>query len=184
MKIVYKTTVKPIDEIDKALGVLNNTLRNIGSNAVSELKDDVLSDLGKVPRKRSYPSDYPIEWTSEKQRKAYFASNGFGAGIPYQRTGRGAKSWFIKENYSNGSINVSIGSSWDKAKYVYGDLDINNPTKAMRFMQRFHRITGWQPAREKVMFWSTTIQERIVDKLFNTLDRQLKSVKLTRRTRR
>lgn len=29
---------------------------------------------------------YPIQWDTELQKVAYFASNGFGAGIPYQRT--------------------------------------------------------------------------------------------------
>jgi hypothetical protein len=30
---------------------------------------------------------YPLEWDSEKQKTDFFASNGFGNGIPYQRTG-------------------------------------------------------------------------------------------------
>lgn len=33
------------------------------------------------------PVKYPIEWTSEKQRRAFFATDGFGAGIPYKRSG-------------------------------------------------------------------------------------------------
>jgi hypothetical protein len=32
------------------------------------------------------PVTYPIQWDSERQKRAYFATNGFGAGIPYQRT--------------------------------------------------------------------------------------------------
>ena len=39
------------------------------------------------------PVRYPVQWDSEKQRRAYFASNGFGKGIPYQRTGRTRLSW-------------------------------------------------------------------------------------------
>ena len=39
-------------------------------------------------REEMYPpeSDEPFVWSSEKQRRAYFATNGFGAGIPYNRT--------------------------------------------------------------------------------------------------
>jgi hypothetical protein len=33
------------------------------------------------------PVSYPIQWDSETQKRAYFATGGFGAGIPYQRTG-------------------------------------------------------------------------------------------------
>jgi len=41
-----------------------------------------------IEYERLYPGSMkgaPFEWTSEKQRRAYFASNGFGHGIPYQR---------------------------------------------------------------------------------------------------
>jgi hypothetical protein len=31
--------------------------------------------------------EYPISWDSEKQRRAFFATDGFGKGIPYERTG-------------------------------------------------------------------------------------------------
>ena len=38
---------------------------------------------------------YPIQWDSEKQRKAYFASGGFGRGIPYTRTNAHVAGWQI-----------------------------------------------------------------------------------------
>lgn len=34
------------------------------------------------------PISYPVQWDSEKQRRAFFATDGFGGGIPYQRKGR------------------------------------------------------------------------------------------------
>ena len=42
------------------------------------------------------PSTSPVQWDSEKQRKAYFASNGFGAGIPYHRTGDYERGWAVE----------------------------------------------------------------------------------------
>ena len=33
------------------------------------------------------PISYPVQWDSEKQRRAFFATNGFGRGIPTKRTG-------------------------------------------------------------------------------------------------
>ena len=30
---------------------------------------------------------YPIQWDSERQRRAFFATDGFGRGIPTERTG-------------------------------------------------------------------------------------------------
>lgn len=39
------------------------------------------------------PVTYPIQWDSEKQRRAFFATDGFGKGIPYVRTGDYIKGW-------------------------------------------------------------------------------------------
>lgn len=36
---------------------------------------------------------YPIEWASDKQRKAFFATNGFGGGIPYKRDMQYEQDW-------------------------------------------------------------------------------------------
>lgn len=50
---------------------------------------DVLQETAERVRKRmavpGKPVVYPIQWDSPKQRKAFFASDGFGRGIPYQR---------------------------------------------------------------------------------------------------
>lgn len=39
------------------------------------------------------PIVYPVQWDSTKQRKAFFATNGFGRGIPTKRTGGGVAAW-------------------------------------------------------------------------------------------
>ncbi len=39
--------------------------------------------------------NYPINWVSVKQRKAFFASEGFGGGIPHVRSGRYEGGWDI-----------------------------------------------------------------------------------------
>lgn len=182
MRIVYQIKSQPLDDTKKTLDNLDKIIRKSGDASLAKLKTKALDDLGFTPRKRQYPQDYPIEWTSEKQRKAYFASDGFGKGIPYQRTGKASKSWFVNGVYKDGGFNASIGSSWPKAKYVYGQLSIKDTST--KPMQRFHKITGWQPAREKAILWLTKIQDAFIDDLFSNLEQELKSVKLTRRTRR
>lgn len=42
------------------------------------------------------PIRYPVQWDSVRQRKAFFASNGFGGGIPYRRRGRYEQGWQLK----------------------------------------------------------------------------------------
>jgi hypothetical protein len=39
---------------------------------------------------------YPVNWDSAKQRRAWFATNGFGKGIPYQRTFGSASTWQVQ----------------------------------------------------------------------------------------
>lgn len=41
------------------------------------------------------PIQYPVQWDSEKQRRAFFATNGFGKGIPYKRTGAYELGWKV-----------------------------------------------------------------------------------------
>ena len=57
--------------------------------------DAVLVETMKEAEDRGYlelsayaePPTYPIQWDSEKQKRAFFASDGFGNSIPHQRQG-------------------------------------------------------------------------------------------------
>lgn len=44
-------------------------------------------------REAGKPVIYPIKWDTTKQRKAFFASNGFGQGIPSKRRGQTNGAW-------------------------------------------------------------------------------------------
>lgn len=60
-----------------------------------------MRDALNVPGK---PVTYPVKWDSPKQRTAFFASNGFGAGIPYERTGR--TKWTVISGFSTGEVDL------------------------------------------------------------------------------
>lgn len=47
---------------------------------------DAMREEGKRPT-------YPIQWDSAKQRRAFFATDGFGRGIPTKRTGQYTGAW-------------------------------------------------------------------------------------------
>lgn len=82
------------------------------------------------------PVKYPIQWTSEKQRKAFFATDGFGKGIPYRRTGQLPADWRVELAVHGGGASVSIVNRNPAAPFVYG-----------RWKQQFHTNTGWPDAR-------------------------------------
>lgn len=60
---------------------------------------------------------YPIRWDSEKQKRAFFATDGFGRGIPSRRSGRYIKGWTLIP-LSNG---YRLENPASHAKYVGGD---------------------------------------------------------------
>jgi len=59
---------------------------------------------------------YPINWVSKKQMRAFYATEGFGRGIPTKRTNEGVKSWQIIK-LENG---YGLGSPLPWIKHVRG----------------------------------------------------------------
>jgi hypothetical protein len=57
-----------------------------------EAADEKVIELVSKEARPAYAQE-PFFWSSDKQRKAYFASNGFGAGIPYVRTHQLRDGW-------------------------------------------------------------------------------------------
>lgn len=55
----------------------------------TDVRDVIFETVIRIKERISQegkPVTYPIQWDSERQKRAYFATNGFGAGIPYRRT--------------------------------------------------------------------------------------------------
>jgi hypothetical protein len=114
--------------------------------------------LGKIPG----PVHYPVRWTSERQRRAFFATKGFGRGIPTKRTGDVAR-WDVLVDYATLE---KIGSFLYRVQVVLAHLDprkkqalgsappggviisIANAVPYQRYVtgsqqQGFHQDTGW-----------------------------------------
>ena len=87
-----------------------------------------LSRLKTIPGK----PHYPIRWTSERQRRAYFATNGFGRGIPSTRTGGIVGDWQAEFNQSDYGGILALVNMNPAAQYLQGDR-----------AQGFHKDTGW-----------------------------------------
>jgi hypothetical protein len=86
-------------------------------------------------RKEPGPVKYPIQWTTDKQRRAFFATNGFGAGIPYVRKHTLAPAWNVTLDFGKAGTGVVIQNLMNAAEYVYG-----------KRQQGFHVTTGWPNA--------------------------------------
>lgn len=98
---------------------------------------------------------YPVQWTSEKQRRAFFATKGFGKGIPYRRTHQLAQGYRV--------IYQRVGNSLTQ-------LTVENDAAALRYVkgadqQRMHIATGWDNDFATYM----QFQQRLVDAVFPAL---------------
>ncbi len=90
------------------------------------------------------PVRYPIAWTSERQRRAFFATDGFGRGIPTGRSGALSRGWQHQVVARNFDVSGVIENLTPYGPFVQG-----------RQQQGFHANTGWSvldvdPLRDKL----------------------------------
>lgn len=150
--------------IDGLRGLVNDYpdfVEDSARSVLARIEPDLLYELRYTPGKPKYP----IQWTSAKQRRAFFATNGFGKGIPYRRTGKLAKSYRLKLLRNANEIKLSIENTAAYSPFVVGRLR----PRGVDPQQRFHKITGWQPAAPTIDFWVTAFQEDLADELELTL---------------
>ncbi len=129
----------------KKITALQNKMQNYPPYAINmgmEAVEGYLNTLGAV---EMYPpeSSAPFQWSSDKQRMAYFASNGFGGGIPYERTNNLADSgeFFIEQSSFQGTpySTIAYRNIAPYAKFVIGvDAIIG------------HIKRGWKPVSNMV----------------------------------
>lgn len=81
------------------------------------------------------PVKYPFEFGTAKSRRAFFATQGFGRGIPTVRTGTLFRAWQVSYRFSFPSGVLILKNTDPAAKYVYG-------FKGQRQIPG-HRATGW-----------------------------------------
>jgi hypothetical protein len=125
------------DQLQRAPEVVNRLV----NDAVNETRDQVLAEFRVEPGPVVYSRNGKLDWESDRQRRAYFASNGFGRGIPYQRRtapNRLVDRWRVIVVYEANAITSII---------------VDNPSPIEQFVtglrqQRFHAITGWYRTEE------------------------------------
>jgi hypothetical protein len=89
--------------------------------------------LESVSKPAPHPT-YPIQWDSPRQRAAYYASGGFGRGIPYRRSGDYGSGWQVQGNISSeGATNgYALINTNERARYVQGDAQGSGQSRIHR----------------------------------------------------
>jgi hypothetical protein len=96
-------------------------LENLSNEIPLVGRQRIYQRMLRVKTRMSQPApkpSYPIPWDSERQKRAFFASNGFRNGIPYRRNGATEKGWTlgqIEDGYR-------LANETPAAFFVYGDL--------------------------------------------------------------
>jgi hypothetical protein len=126
----------------------------------------VKNELGTIPP----PVKKPLVWNSEKQRRAYYATNGFGHGIPYRRTGAMARGWFIDKLIDSDSVSIIIGNRIPESIFVYGPVGVVGQRNTQQVM---HNNTGWLQAEDTISFWVDAYIDGITQRLTDVIDEWL-----------
>ena len=127
-------TAKPLLDSKRFAKKFDTVFQGIGAEVSRELQPFVL-EVYKPPG----AVVYPIEWKTDRQRRAFFATDGFGRGIPTKRTGKVNSNWKVawrsKQAFS-GTIEVYNAVTY--ARFVYGGFN-----RQTQNQQPFHANTGW-----------------------------------------
>jgi hypothetical protein len=118
------------EELNKFLKALP---RGTMKDAIKAMADYMIGDdshgLKHYPSRVHHGPGNPYKWQSDKQRRAYFASNGFGSGIPYSRTNKLRDNW----TQSVDPYRKTLFNRLNYARYVMGGDQ-----------QRGHKADGWR----------------------------------------
>lgn len=115
---------------------------------IKRLRQRLLDDLREYPG----PVRYPFRWKSERQRRAYFATDGFGWGIPYVRTDALKLSWVTHIRDQRDGAIFEVENRAPYARFVVGDD-----------AQPGHLATGWNSAAEIVSRYRETATDELID---------------------
>lgn len=86
-----------------------------------------------------------------RQKAAYFATNGFGAGIPYQRQHKLVRGWHVIGDYQGGLGGLRVTHDSPIALYVWGIRQ-----------QLFHALTGWPYFLDELTVLSLELDDRLL----------------------
>jgi hypothetical protein len=130
--------------------------RMVGDVARGPIANAMIQELSREPgpaRKtgRGKKGQSVLRWKSERQRRAYFASNGFGGGIPYRRNHRVARGWRVVV-ISAARAEIAVENSERAARFVEGDD-----------AQPMHLATGWPQSAPIIQRFREPFEDALIN---------------------
>jgi hypothetical protein len=144
-----------IHAIEDTLKVAPGLMKTAYKRNVGRLRSRILARLKVEPKKPTYP----LRWKSERQRRAFFATDGFGGGIPSTRSGKLLASYDVQvTDIGDGGV-LSITNSDPKARFVIGDD-----------AQPMHLDTGWKQIADVASDARVEAENVLIDTWFLVTD--------------
>lgn len=147
---VYADIAFDLSILDRVRALAEHLPDEVERMVKRDIRPFVSQEVDKRLRRNPGKVKYPIQWTSEKQRRAFFATDGFGHGIPYKRTGGLVKSWHVRGDYRQGFGGIAVYNDNPAAEFVQGYRQ-----------QFFHTQTGWASAPNELQLISFMAQARL-----------------------
>ena len=106
--------------VNKTAHLVRKGLEDLAAETPKVGRQTIYDELWEARKVLAAPVpkvSYPVNWDSEKQMLAYFASNGFGKGIPYAPTGASSRAWKLIAT----AVGWRLYNAFAAAKYLFGD---------------------------------------------------------------
>lgn len=169
-----------LDELATAAATMPDA---IDQYARREVRPFASQWVDRTLRRAPGPAKHPIQWTPSKhpedadkppntrwgyysrQKAKFFATNGFGGGIPYTRSGKFVSGWHVRADYEGGLSSIRVYHEDEVEQFITG-----------RHQQQFHRNTGWPSSIEQLQALSLALNDFIEDGLPHVVQQHLKGV--------
>ena len=135
IKIDVTVDTDVLDAISEAAKESPRRMNAAYKKRIKRIRQRILDDLREYPG----PVKYPFRWKSGRQRRAYFATDGFWWGIPYVRTNALKDGWTTHIRDQKDGAVFEVVNNADYSVFVMGD-----------WQQPGHIQTGWNSAAEIV----------------------------------
>lgn len=144
-----------LDAIDDAATRAPKLVESAYRRAVRGVGQRAVKALAQAPG----PVKYPIRWKSERQRRAFFATNGFGKGIPYRRSGELSAGWKYRVITDRDGGALTVFNDVSYTRFVQGDD-----------AQPFHLNTGWVQAAPTLRRFEAEAEDILIETWFTLTD--------------
>ena len=142
---------RALRQIRRNIGQMEDRLNNAMLGKKGRLANKALRQITREPG----PPIYPLRWASARQRRAFFATQGFGKGIPTRRTGALLDSWQVTYTPDRNGGVIALENPVAYMPYVQGEQ-----------AQPFHRDTGYVQVDDVVDDFYKEVDAVVVETYF------------------